>query len=275
MSAWEIKGTWTAAIIYQYRTFIASEASKRSGVLRSTCEDLALRLTIEFAESRHLPIQFTNGANPDGLSPNNFRDTASFTSKVLTSTGASDLLTYNTVKLVKGASESNHASLGHAKKGDLIILYDGGGHVQVVTSANSHQVSISQGNFRPSAERCSAANRWWNDENQNSPSSSCYIGAIVADRTYDRNTTTKKWDYNGESSGQTFSNHGRLTIWDFDKWNLLVSEHTVKPGESLSAISAKIKGDGNRWNEVYQTNKSAIGSNPDKLRVGTKLYVWK
>ena len=105
MSAWEIKSTWTANKISAYRDFMASEAPKRSGTLRSTCEDLALRLTIEFAEANNLPIRFINGANPRGLTPNNFSDTSSFTAKVLTSTGASDLITYKTVKLVLGAEQ--------------------------------------------------------------------------------------------------------------------------------------------------------------------------
>ena len=174
-----------------------------------------------------------------------------------------------------GPSKSNHGSLKLAKKGDLIILYEGGGHVQVVTSASSHQVQITQGNFRPTSERCGKPYRWWHDENQNSPSSSCYIGAIVADRSYNYNTKTKLWDYNAETDGGTFSDHGRLTSWDFDAWNDLIVEHTVKSGESLSFIATRVKGNGNLWKDVYQNNKSVIGSDPDKLKVGAKLFLWK
>lgn len=274
MSAWEIKNLWTANWISKYRSFAATSAPKRTGVLRSTCEDFALRLTIEFAEKNNLPIGFTNGAHPQGLTPNQFSTSSEFMNTVLRTTGASDLVKYKTAVLVSGASESKHSSLKHAKKGDLIILYQGGGHVQVVTNSTNSQVDITQGNFRPKSERCNGAYRFLTGSNQNDPNDSCYIGAIVRDRTYNLDTKTKKWNY-GTDNGQTFSDHGRLSIWNFDAWNKLVVEHKVKAGESLSVLAAKYLNDGNQWNQIYATNQSVIGSDPNQVKQGVTLFIWK
>lgn len=47
--------------------------------------------------------------------------------------------------------------------------------------------------------------------------------------------------------------------------------HTVKPGETLSIIAAKLLGDAKRWPELYAANKHIIGSNPNHVRAGMVL----
>ncbi|HEY9898677.1 MAG TPA: LysM peptidoglycan-binding domain-containing protein [Pantanalinema sp.] len=49
------------------------------------------------------------------------------------------------------------------------------------------------------------------------------------------------------------------------------STHTVKPGETLSRIAAKVLGDAKRWPELYDLNKAVIGSNPNRLSAGMVL----
>ncbi|MCX5335257.1 transglycosylase family protein [Streptomyces sp. NBC_00140] len=50
--------------------------------------------------------------------------------------------------------------------------------------------------------------------------------------------------------------------------------HTVKPGDTLSAIARKYGIQGG-WRALYQANKEMIGDYPDRLNVGTLLVVPK
>ncbi len=53
---------------------------------------------------------------------------------------------------------------------------------------------------------------------------------------------------------------------------LRLTTYTVKPGESLSKVAAKVLGTGNRWRELYELNKDVI-KNPDNVPAGTVLKV--
>lgn len=221
MPAWTVKNAWTGSTIQSYRTYASTNGPRRAGNLRSTCEDLSIRMVVDFAEQNGLPVYFCNNANPQGYDPARYNSKAAYLDAVLPSTGASDLLTYDTAIMVKGAQKGMaDVSLPLAKPGDLIILYPRGGHVQVVTSVSPGTVNVVQGNFRPSSEQCNVVKRKWYGLDQNDPSSSCYIGAIVAQRSYVRSGTPPKWSYNG--GGDEFAKEGRLCIWDFDSWNHFV-----------------------------------------------------
>lgn len=49
--------------------------------------------------------------------------------------------------------------------------------------------------------------------------------------------------------------------------------YTVVYGDCLWNIAKKFLGNGSRWQEIYNLNKSVIGSNPNVLRVGQKLTI--
>lgn len=49
--------------------------------------------------------------------------------------------------------------------------------------------------------------------------------------------------------------------------------YTVKPGDSLWAISKKLLGSGARYNELYELNKSIIGSNPNLIYPGQTFTI--
>lgn len=51
------------------------------------------------------------------------------------------------------------------------------------------------------------------------------------------------------------------------------STHTVASGETLSAIAERYLGSKGAWKRLYDANKDAIGSDPAKLKVGTKLVI--
>lgn len=51
------------------------------------------------------------------------------------------------------------------------------------------------------------------------------------------------------------------------------STHTVAKGETLAAIAERYLGSKGAWKKLYDANKDAIGSDPAKLKVGTKLVI--
>jgi nucleoid-associated protein YgaU len=51
------------------------------------------------------------------------------------------------------------------------------------------------------------------------------------------------------------------------------STHTVAKGETLAAIAERYLGSKGAWKRLYEANKGTIGSDPAKLKVGTKLVI--
>jgi len=49
--------------------------------------------------------------------------------------------------------------------------------------------------------------------------------------------------------------------------------YVVKSGDSLSEIAQREMGDGDRWKELYEANKAAIGDDPDVIQPGTELTI--
>ncbi len=53
------------------------------------------------------------------------------------------------------------------------------------------------------------------------------------------------------------------------------AEHTVKEGETLSAIALKYYGSAvkDKWMKIYEANKDVIGENPGVIRPGQVLKI--
>ena len=49
--------------------------------------------------------------------------------------------------------------------------------------------------------------------------------------------------------------------------------YTVQKGDSLSKIAKKHLGDANKWQRIYEVNKSLIGEDPDKIFPGQVLTI--
>ena len=49
--------------------------------------------------------------------------------------------------------------------------------------------------------------------------------------------------------------------------------YVVKKGDSLSEIAQREMGDGDRWKELYEANKAAIGDDPDLIHPGLELTI--
>jgi nucleoid-associated protein YgaU len=49
--------------------------------------------------------------------------------------------------------------------------------------------------------------------------------------------------------------------------------YTVEAGDTLATIAERFYGDPSLWRRIYDANRTAIGDNPDSLRVGTTLQI--
>jgi 3D (Asp-Asp-Asp) domain-containing protein len=49
--------------------------------------------------------------------------------------------------------------------------------------------------------------------------------------------------------------------------------YTVQAGDTLFLIAQKFYGDGNLWQLIYETNRAAIGPDPNQLQVGMVLVI--
>ena len=49
--------------------------------------------------------------------------------------------------------------------------------------------------------------------------------------------------------------------------------YTVKSGDTLSDIAESEMGDANRWRELYEANKDAVGDDPDMIHPGLELKI--
>jgi nucleoid-associated protein YgaU len=49
--------------------------------------------------------------------------------------------------------------------------------------------------------------------------------------------------------------------------------YEVQSGDTLATISQQFYGDPTQWRRIYDANKDAIGADPDKLKLGTKLTI--
>ncbi|MMZ62001.1 LysM domain/BON superfamily protein [compost metagenome] len=49
--------------------------------------------------------------------------------------------------------------------------------------------------------------------------------------------------------------------------------YTVKAGDSLWKIAARVYGNGDDWRKIYDKNKKTIGANPNLIKPGQKLVI--
>jgi len=81
-----------------------------------------------------------------------------------------------------------------------------------------------------------------------------------------------KADDSGGSSNSSGKNIEDVSTQDNDSASDAVDVYTVKKGDCLWDIAADLLGDGFRWDEIYELNKSGI-KDPDLIFVGQKLNI--
>jgi hypothetical protein len=266
MPAWKVTKLWSDKEIGEYRAYVAKEGpNKATQGLKCTCEDLAIEIVSEFAWKNGLPIFFANGAHdfPDGITPEEYSNYSDFLNEVQKTSAAIDVA--RIVDVVPKSHDSVPASLGVAKPGDLILLYNPIHHVQVVTSASPSEVKIVQGN----------TDRHLLGGGQD-PRSPGYIGVIAAEKSYVLDRASGKWLY--PDAGELFrEENGRLRIWSFAAWNSRMIKYTVKNGDTFLTIARNVYGQSatpRAIAAVFSAVDGMVDSNGNP-RVGLVLYLWK
>ena len=166
--AWEVKNEWTEEYIQKYREYAPRKIEEyRNKNMKFTCEDLGLSVLIDFASENNLPVTITNGSGRYSSSDSNFSSPEEFKAKILSTTGAKDMLA-NTVGI----------AVHQLQAGDLICMDTGTpngkqdgdySHIQVI----GETLGIRQGNLVESPFRTADYG------------SSSYAGMIIAGRAYD------------------------------------------------------------------------------------------
>ena len=205
--AWEVKNKWTDEYRQKYREYAPKKIEEyRTKNIKFTCEDLGLSVLIDFASENNLPVTITNGSGKYSSSDPNFKSPEEFKVKVLSTTGAKDMLA-NTVGIFPSQS----------KPGDLICMdtgeYDGEkdgfpSHIQMIANKSGTILGIRQGG---------KINSLFYSATYGSPS---YAGLEINGRAYDYNHDI----YYGYKNGvryefvNAFTEYGMsFRSWDFDR----------------------------------------------------------
>jgi hypothetical protein len=233
---WTTTRKWTDADISAYRHAIPSLAEQvqaeqywdRSGsvrINRFTCEDFVLRLLVQFAAPRGLPVRLTTGVR-------NYRNVEiygepeherydstmyGFTDMVALTFGAPDAqrTDTNTVRL-----DGPEALL----PGDILVQANDragiGHHVQLVTSTSSSSISIMQGNSSGVIVRPFTTAMRMLGLNRADPRNSSYAGMHPENGRYTKSGNA--WRYRNETTGAETENslkQFQLYRWNFAAFN--------------------------------------------------------
>jgi hypothetical protein len=216
MAAWTVRNFWDLSSIGQYRHFVAARARRfASHGTRLTCEDLALRLVIEFAAAHELPLRLRNGTSANGFATGRpeFRSASDYEARVLSSLGARDLLLPGNTREIGNAQRDEPGAFRRAAPGDIVFLdYVNYGHIQVITEVLGNRVGIAQGNLQSYSLLCGMTG------SADDPTSSCYAGAPVAALGYEFRDGYWRYDRAG-SERVLYEHQGRILQWDFTAFN--------------------------------------------------------
>lgn len=233
---WKTVRKWTDTDIAEYQRAIPQLARlvqtetywDRNGNIRAnqfTCEDFALRLLVQFASPRGLPLNLATGVRSYrnveiyGEAEHQRYDSTMY--------GFADM-----VSLTFGApdtqrTDSNTVQLQTPESllpGDMLVQANDragtGHHVQLVMSASSSSISIMQGNSSGVIVRPFTTIMRIFGRNRADPQSASYAGMHVENGRYTQ--SENGWDYRNETTGaevKDFLKQFQLYRWNFATFN--------------------------------------------------------
>ncbi|MFC1761474.1 toxin TcdB middle/N-terminal domain-containing protein [Planctomycetota bacterium] len=210
LEAWEVNAKWDNETIGQYREYVAMRADEyvKNGT-KSTCEDFALNVLIDFASQNGLPVSISTGSGVFNASSDDYSNVDSFRTTVLTRTGASDL---------QKDENTRRIDIGNASKGDLVLSTNERGradHTQLITSKSSDVIGIHQGNYRK--DRLSFVSYKANPKDP-----FFYKGSKIQQGKFVKDSGTQTYTYTreGNSTRDAMRKFGiQVRTWNFEKWN--------------------------------------------------------
>lgn len=235
---WETTRKWTDAEIASYREVVPQLAKQirqeqywdRKGNIRTsrfTCEDFAVRVLVQFAASRGLPLKLETGVrayrNTEvyGQPEHERYDSTmyGFADMVELTYGAPDMQRKrpNTVPLSgpEALLPGDILALAHDWKGSHL-----GGtahHVQLVTMTSASLIEIYQGNSDGTIHRPIT---WINKvlgRNSADPQHAEYAGLPIETGRFTKNGDV--WNYRNDVTGNSHSDY--LKFFDLSRWNFM------------------------------------------------------
>jgi len=242
---WKTTRPWTAADISDYQQNVKTIAEglrtgKRVGssgkpdAYKFTCEDFAIRVICEYAESKGLPLKLTTGVrtyrNMENFSEKDnakySSDMVGFSEMIMVSYGAPDMQRTgaNTVQVASpdDLMPSDILAEAHDMKG--AATFGTAHHIQLVIEKTADKISIDQGNssndiHQPFTFFHSLGRRLGiSDDNAADPQSSLYAGKPVEQGNFS-SKGDGIWDYNNVTTG-----HGEkdfMKVFDLYRWNFM------------------------------------------------------
>ena len=210
-AAWEVLKKWDETYVALYRAYVNARSSLYvSSGTRSTCEDFALSILIDFACENNLPLNIVNNSGEFNPTSDEFTSKNEYLIRVAETTAASDLV--NNTRSIAKIQNGNVQLLDHAQRGDIILLSNSGGvhHTQLITKTDSKSVSIHQGNFRHDVLRIIAGS----DPDSIRP----YIGQHIQNGFYFKKSGN--FSRGGTVMSSLFeAEKASIRIWRFYDWN--------------------------------------------------------
>lgn len=81
----------------------------------------------------------------------------------------------------------------------------------------------------------------------------------------------KPADFSGVGAGAESTLGRQEDMTPAQPVSMTTASYTVQSGDSLSKIAKHHLGDAQRWHEIYEMNRAAIGDNPDMIHPGLEL----
>ncbi|WP_246327102.1 hypothetical protein [Burkholderia guangdongensis] len=235
---WKTTRKWSDAEIAGYQDAVPRLAKQirqeqywdRQGSVkenRFTCEDFAIRVLVQFASSRGLPLKLETGVRTyrnvevHGQPEHERYDSTmyGFVDMVELTYGAPDMqrITTNTVSLSgpEALLPGDILALAHDWKG----RHSGGAahHIQLATMTSSSSIEIYQGNSDSTIHRPIT---WFNKlrgRNAADPQQAAYAGLPIETGRFTRDGA--KWNYRNDVTGNSESDY--LKFFDLYRWNFM------------------------------------------------------
>jgi hypothetical protein len=235
---WKTTRKWADTDVNDYRKSVSALAEQirteqywsKNGVVHSnrfTCEDFAVRLLIQYAESKGLPLKLVDGVRTYrnmevyGQPEHDRYDSSmyGFADMVELTYGAPDMqrINSNAIPLVNEDELRPGDVLALAKDLKGNMSRGRAHHIQLVVSASKEAINIYQGNSDDTIHRPITWVKKILGRDGADPAQSAYAGLPVEMGSFYK--VENGWNYRNSTTGNTKSDY--LKYFEFYRWNFM------------------------------------------------------